>query len=71
MLYYWPWIKWYSSFPCVEFITRFLRSLDEEEEEELKYRLLTVGESLDDNRDDGDFWETPFELNIVRSISFV
>ncbi len=69
-LYYWPWVKWYTSFLCVGFITRFLRTLDEEEEEDLQYRLLAVGESLEDNRDDGDFWETPFELDIVRNISF-
>ncbi len=71
VMYYWSWVKWYSSYPCVGFITKFLESVESDElEEKLEYRLITIGESLDDNNDSGDFWETPFNLDIVRCISF-
>ncbi len=70
VLYYWAWIKWYSSYPCVGFIERFLANIDNEDETNLDYKLVHVGENIADINEEGDYYDNPFNICSVQTISY-
>ena len=47
------------------FFRRVIRSLPYE-----AYKLLRIGDSLDDNLEEGDFLDDPFYLHIERNLAF-
>ena len=64
----WLWknIKWYEeseTLPEVYQLAQLLRGLALED-----YRFLRLGEYPDDVEDQGQFWNTPFDMHIVREI---
>ena len=64
----WLWrnIKWYEeseTLPEVYQLAQLLRGLALED-----YRFLRLGEYPDDVEDQGQFFDTPFDLHIVREI---
>ncbi len=69
-LYHWSWVKWYSSFPCVGFIEKFLETIDNADETDLEYRLVRVGEEVGDIVEEGDYYDNPFSACSTQGVSF-
>jgi hypothetical protein len=63
--YYWDSIKWYQDYPDVAFVESFLKTL-----EEGGYLFIRVGESDDDTEYQGQFWDNPLGMCLVRGIAF-
>lgn len=63
-VYYWEWLKWYSDFPDVSFIERLMADLEVED-----YLFFRVGEEIGDIEIKGEFWDNPFEFNILQTIT--
>ena len=63
-VYYWEWLKWYSDFPDVSFIEKFMADLEVED-----YLFFRVGEEIGDIEIKGEFWDNPFEFNILQTIT--
>ena len=61
----WEYLKWYDSYDDVKFVKTLLNDLDEED-----YLFIRVGEADDDTEIHGGFLENPFNMCIVRGISF-
>lgn len=61
----WDSVKWYEDYPEVNFFERLMRDLDDED-----YCFIRIGEYLDDTEVEGDFFENPFDIDLVRDISF-
>ena len=64
----WLWrnTKWYEepgAYPAIYQLAQLLRGLALED-----YRFLRLGEYPDDVEDQGQFWNTPFDMHIVREI---
>ena len=65
-LYYWDYIKWYTGLDLEPtFIENFLKELKYTE-----YRFIRIGEELDDVESEGEYFNNPFNLDIIRTISF-
>ena len=60
----WEYLKWYTDYDDVSFVENLLRELDEED-----YFFIRVGESNDDTEIQGDFWDNPFSMGLVRGIA--
>lgn len=67
--WYWDYLKWYTDdpvdFPEVDFIEQLMAELEDED-----FRFLRVGEDFDDTEVRGCFWENPFDMELLRGISF-
>lgn len=67
--WYWDYPKWYTDapvdFPEVDFIEQLMAELEDED-----FRFLRVGEDYDDTEVRGCFWENPFDMELLRGISF-
>jgi hypothetical protein len=63
--YYWEWLKWYQDYPDVAFVESLLESLEDDD-----YLFIRVGESDDDTEGQGEFWENPLGMCLVRGIAF-
>lgn len=67
--WYWDYLKWYTDdpvdFPEVDFIEQLMAELEDED-----FRFLRVGEDHDDTEVRGCFWENPFDMELLRGISF-
>ncbi len=68
VLYHWEWVKWYSSYTEVKFIEEFLQTLGDDEEVELLYRFVRIGEDYDDIEFLGGYYDNPFEMDLGRSV---
>jgi len=65
-LRYWEWIKWYEDYPDIAFIEATLNAMPAED-----YKFIRLGEDYDDPTEiRGCSWESPFDLSVVRSITF-
>ncbi len=62
-LWRWNYVKWYDSYPDVDFVTGFLRELDDED-----FLFIRVGEDVGDIERYGCFWENAFGLDVATSI---
>ena len=58
-------IKWYDSYPEIDHLNRWRRSLKDED-----YRLLMIGEDVHDYEEYGDFFDNPFGLGIERRFCY-
>lgn len=67
--WYWDYLKWYTedpeNYPEVDFIEQLMAELEDED-----FRFLRVGEDYDDTEVRGCFWENPFDMELLRGISF-
>ena len=62
-LWRWNYVKWYDGYPAVDFVTGFLRELDDED-----FVFIRVGEDVGDIERYGCFWQNAFGLDVVTSI---
>lgn len=60
----WDYLKWYDSFPEVRFFEDLMSELEPED-----FLFLRIGEDINDNEEKGSFWDNPFELTILRTIT--
>ena len=65
-LYLWDYLKWYDSYSEVRFIEDLMGELEDEE-----FLFLRIGEDMNDNEEKGSFWDNPFELSILRTITSI
>ena len=65
-LYLWDYLKWYDNYFDVRFIEDLLGELEDEE-----FLFLRIGEDMNDNEEKGSFWDNPFELSILRTITSI
>ena len=65
-LYLWDYLKWYDSYSDVRFIEDLMGELEDEE-----FLFLRIGEDMNDNEEKGSFWDNPFELSILRTITSI
>jgi hypothetical protein len=63
--YHWEYLKWYSDYDDVSFFESFMETLDGND-----YLFIRLGKSDDDNEIEGSFWDNPFGMCMLRSISF-
>ncbi len=68
VLYHWEWVKWYNSYTEVKFVEEFLQTLGVDEEVELLYRFVRIGEEYDDIEFLGGYYDNPFEMDLGRSV---
>lgn len=61
----WKWIKWYHEFQDVAFIEKLLAKLKEED-----YLFIRVGEDDEDVECQGEYWDNPFGMSLVRGVAF-
>ena len=61
LLYYWQSVKWYGADELMD----YLGNIPGED-----YYFIRIGEELDDNEINGDWWDNPFECSLSRSIEF-
>lgn len=64
ILLYWDSIKWYEDTAPIR---QFMNVLESSEETE--YHFIELGESHDDNKEKGGFWDNPFSAYMVRHIA--
>lgn len=64
VLLHWRFAKWYGSLP-VELIENTLGELDDTD-----YLEIVIGENVEDCLENGSFWSNPFELELIRSVSY-
>lgn len=64
--YLWDYLKWYDSYSEVRFIEDLMGELVDEE-----FLFLRIGEDMNDNEEKGSFWDNPFELSILRTITSI
>jgi len=62
--FFWSCVKWYDTFPEIEFINRLIDTLSHED-----YYILRIGEDYDDTDFRGGLWGGPFNIELQRSIS--
>ena len=62
-LFRWNQVKWYSDYPEVDFVTRFLHELDPS-----SYLFVRVSELYDDIELGGDYWTNAFGLDVSTNI---
>ncbi len=67
-LYYWNWIKWYSHFEEVKFIEDLLASIGDDDNAEMQYRFVNIGEETEDISVHGSYYENPFVLDVGRGV---
>ena len=65
-LYLWDYLKWYDSFSDVRFIEELMNELEWDD-----FLFLRIGEDMNDNEENGGFWDNPFELSILRTITSI
>ena len=58
-------LKWYDSYPDIDHLVQWLRSLNDED-----YRFLRIGEDIGDTEDLGSFYDNPFEIGIERQFCY-
>ena len=64
-LFYWKSVKWYEDFSEVQWIEKFINSLELNE-----YLFIRVGEFIDDVEELGTFYSNPFDVRFSRQIIF-
>ena len=65
-LFLWDYLKWYDSFPEVHFFEDLMSELEWDD-----FLFLRIGEDMNDNEEKGSFWDNPFELSILRTITSI
>jgi len=65
-LYLWSWLKWYEHYPDVRFMEDLMGKLESDD-----FLFLRIGEDMNDNEERGSFWDNPFELSILRTITSI
>ena len=65
-LYLWSWLKWYDHYPDVRFMEDLMGKLESDD-----FLFLRIGEDMNDNEERGSFWDNPFELSILRTITSI
>jgi hypothetical protein len=65
VVYCWDCVKWYDDFPEISQLESFMESLEDED-----YLFIRIGESEDDMEKNGEFWDNPFGMSLVRKIGF-
>ena len=65
-LYLWDYLKWYDNYSDVRFIEDLMGELEDEE-----FLFLRLGEDMNDNEEKGSFWDNPFQLSILRTITSI
>ena len=65
VLYYWRDVKWYEDFPEIQFIEDNLTDFDSND-----YQFIRIGEEETDIERQGDYWDNPFGLRVVRDIEW-
>jgi len=65
-LYLWDYLKWCDSFSDVRFIEDLMLELEDDD-----FLFLRIGEDMNDNEEKGSFWDNPFELSILRTITSI
>ena len=65
-LYLWEYLKWYDNYSDVRFIEDLMNELEWED-----FLFLRLGEDMNDNEEKGSFWDNPFELSILRTITSI
>ena len=63
-VYLWSSLKWYHGYPEIDFFEELMDRLDPEQ-----YLFCCIGENLDDAKERGAFWDNPFDLGILRTIT--
>lgn len=64
-LYVCDYLKWYNSYPDIEYLERFMNSLNDED-----YLFIRIGEEYDDTEYRGVFFDNPFELGVERRFCY-
>jgi len=57
--------NWYEGFEVVDAVAEFLAMLDYED-----YLFIRVGDDVGDEESEGDYWDNPYDMGMVRRISF-
>ena len=65
-VYLWSSLKWYHGYPEIDFFEELMDSLEPEQ-----YFFCRIGENLDDAKERGEFWDNPFNLEILRTITII
>ena len=65
-LYLWEYLKWYDNYSDVRFIEDLINELEWED-----FLFLRLGEDMNDNEEKGSFWDNPFQLSILRTITSI
>jgi hypothetical protein len=65
-LFLWDYLKWYDNYSDVRFIEDLMVELEDEE-----FLFLRIGEDRNDNEERGSFWDNPFQLSILRTITSI
>ena len=65
-LFLWDYLKWYDSFPEIRFFENLMGELEWDD-----FLFLCIGEDMNDNEEKGSFWDNPFELTILRTITSI
>ena len=65
-LFLWDYLKWYDNYPDVRFIKDLMNELESDD-----FLFLRIGEDMNDNEEKGSFWDNPFELTILRTITSI
>ena len=66
-LFHWSWIKWYTNYPEIAFIERFLDTLEDEDKE---FGFMRIGEDLGDVEQKGYYLNDPFQSYIEVNIKY-
>ena len=66
LLVTWDSIKWYSDYPEVNVIEKFISEMDEDEDKGEMFRFVRIGENFDDIENRG--WG--FDIFVNRSIDY-
>ena len=64
VMYQWANVKWYSDFPEIGFIERFMQGMSAK-----GYYFIRIGEDYDDIEVSGAFDAEPFGVSLVRQVS--
>ena len=65
-LFLWDYLKWYDNYPDVRFIEDLMNELESDD-----FLFLRIGEDMNDNEEKGSFWNNPFALSILRTITSI
>ena len=65
-LFLWDYLKWYEHYPDVHFMEALMNELESDD-----FLFLRIGEDMNDNEERGNFWDNPFELTILRTITSI
>ena len=58
-------LKWYDSYQEIEYLERFMNSLNYED-----YLFIRIGEKFDDTEYRGGFFDNPFEFRVERRFCY-